>query len=265
MTLPPRLLSLMRLLPEWGRRVLLVMLCWQCAGLFWSVAAPSTGNVDLVMPASSRGLAAASKESLLGWYGSSESKVSADTGGDYQLIAVIAGRSGAAIFRDGSGKHLAVRAGEDIVPGIRLLSVAPDQAIIERGGARKTLALVQNAKVLDIQVSAPKNSASSAPATLRLTRGQMLAMMQGDNIARWDQGFAALPEGGIRVDNADSHPLSRMLKLKNGDILKSVNRQKLDNLADISLLLHSIGQHSVLELSLVRNGTSLTQRYDIKP
>ena len=47
MTLPPRLLSLMRLLPEWGRRVLLVMLCWQCAGLFWSVAAPSTGNVDL--------------------------------------------------------------------------------------------------------------------------------------------------------------------------------------------------------------------------
>lgn len=39
-----------------------------------------------------------------------------------------------------------------------------------------------------------------------------------------------------------------MLKLRNGDILKRVNQQALDNLADISLLLHAIGQHARIDL-----------------
>ena len=136
--------------------------------------------------------------------------------------------------------------------------------LVEHNGVKRTLSLAQRAKAIDIKVTERKVPGALS-AAIRLTRGQMLSMIQGDNIAHWDKGFSALPEGGIRVENADSHPLSKMLKLRNGDILKRVNQQALDNLADISLLLHAIGQHARIDLVLVRNGNSLTQHYDIKP
>ena len=110
MTLSSRLLPLANVLPRWVGRLLLLVLCWQCAGLFWTVFAPSTSHVDLVMPQSGGGLASVGKEALLAWYGS-ENKTSVDSSGDYQLIAVIAGPDGAAIFKDGGGKHLAIRSG----------------------------------------------------------------------------------------------------------------------------------------------------------
>ncbi len=263
MTLSSRLLPLANVLPRWVGRLLLLVLCWQCAGLFWTVFAPSTSHVDLVMPQSGGGLASVGKEALLAWYGS-ENKASVDSSGDYQLIAVIAGPDGAAIFKDGGGKHLAIRSGEEIVGGLRLLAVEPEQVLVEHNGVKRTLSLAQRAKAIDIKVTERKVPGASS-AAIRLTRGQMLSMIQGDNIAHWDKGFSALPEGGIRVENADSHPLSKMLKLRNGDILKRVNQQALDNLADISLLLHAIGQHARIDLVLVRNGNSLTQHYDIKP
>lgn len=215
------------------------------------------------MPQAVRGLAGGGKESLLAWYGS-ESRALVESGGDYQLIAVIAGRRGAAIFKDGGGKHLAVRGGEEIASGLRLVAVEPDQAIVERGGVRRILGLERSAKTLDIKVT-ERQAPTALSTSVRLTRGQMLAMLQGENLARWDKGFSALPEGGIRVENAESQPLSKLLKLKNGDILKSVNRQALDKLADISLLLNSMGQHARIDLLLVRNGNLLTQHYDIKP
>ena len=263
-SLSPRLLSLGAALPRWATRFLVLVICWQLAGLFWAVFAPSTENAGLVMPPSGGAQASLGKDSLLAWYGTESRAAATDTVGDYQLIAVIAGPKGAAIFRDGSGKPLVARSGDDFAPGIRLLAVEPMQALIERAGAKKTLSLVQNTKTLDIRLTEPKAAATASPP-IPLTRGQMLATMQGNNLARWDKGFSALPEGGIRVENADSQPLVKMLRLKNGDILKSINRQTLDKLADISLLLHAISQQPRIDLVLVRNGNSMTQRYDIKP
>ena len=102
-------------------------------------------------------------------------------------------------------------------------------------------------------------------APIKLSRGQLLGIIQGGNVGGWDKGLSSAPDGGIRVDNADAQPLARILQLKSGDILKSINNRPINQLSDISLLINSFGLQSSVDLVLIRNGATLTQHYDIQP
>jgi type II secretory pathway component PulC len=89
--------------------------------------------------------------------------------------------------------------------------------------------------------------------------------MRGGNVAGWDRGLSSAPDGGIRIDRAAVQPFARLLQLKDGDILKSINKRPLVRIADVSLLFFHFGQNPSVDLELIRNGTSLTQGYDIQP
>ena len=68
----------------------------------------------------------------------------APTGLAIKLVGVMAatdGRPGYAVVQLDAKQILAVRAGEIIVPGIRLEKVYPDHVTLERSGARETVAL----------------------------------------------------------------------------------------------------------------------------
>lgn len=56
------------------------------------------------------------------------------------IVAATAGRRGYAVMQLEPKEILAVREGEDITPGIRLAKIETDHIILERGGARETLA-----------------------------------------------------------------------------------------------------------------------------
>ncbi|MGE4110907.1 MAG: type II secretion system protein N [Burkholderiales bacterium] len=65
------------------------------------------------------------------------------TAGAFTLLGVAAAsaeRDGHAVFRLENGKTAAVREGGDLYPGVRLLEVHADHVVLERNGARETLA-----------------------------------------------------------------------------------------------------------------------------
>ena len=67
----------------------------------------------------------------------------APTGIAIRLLGVVAasgGRRGNAVVQLDAKRILAVQEGEEFAPGIRLAEVHPDHLILERGGARETLA-----------------------------------------------------------------------------------------------------------------------------
>lgn len=101
--------------------------------------------------------------------------------------------------------------------------------------------------------------------TITLSRGQLLAIIQSGNVGGWDKGLSTAPGGGIRVDDATIHPLAKTLQLKSGDVLKSINNSPLTQVSDISLFFQAFGSSDSVNLVLIRNGTTLTQHYDIQP
>lgn len=252
-------------LPGWLERLFLVVLCWQFAGLFWVVFSPGTQNVNLVLPQQGSGQGLVSREAFLRWYGT-DGKAGAEALGDYRLIAVIAGRNGAAVLKNDEGS-IAVRVGSEIRPGSKLVAVEPDQIIVEQAGVRKELKFPQTAAAAEPLFANVKSGPPSTRSltSITLTRGQMAQTVQGSNLGSWDKGLSSPPEGGIRIENAASQPWAKLLRLNNGDILKSVNLRPLNQLADISLISYYFGQQSSVDIVLVRNGALSTQHYDIQP
>ncbi|MDR1936308.1 MAG: hypothetical protein LBS49_12140 [Candidatus Accumulibacter sp.] len=268
-----------RLFP-WFERAAVVLLCWQAAGLAWWLFAPATDG-PMPTPPRPSPLHAESRDAFLGWFGS-ETAADAPAASDYALMAVIAGRrDGVALLKGSDGKGIAVRTGDSVDSGSRLLSVAPDGATIELGGARQEIKLPQaeaRAMISGANASnasagggtppraATATSAAAPPANaIRITHGQMIAVMRGGNVAGWDKGLSNAPDGGIRIDQVAAQQFAQLLQLKDGDVLKRVNQRPLAQLADISLVFFHFGQSPSVTLELIRGGVSMTQRYDIQP
>lgn len=259
----PRIGTLFSGLPARLESLFLVVLCWQLSGLFWMLFSPTTADVNLVLPRQNTDQGVASRDAFLRWY-SADGKAVSEVLGDYTLMAVIAGKNGVALLKSGE-ISVAVRVGMDIRPGSKLVAVEPNQITIEQGGVRKEIRFASpSAEAAPLLTKAEAAPTRALPA-IRLTRGQMAKLIQGGNLGTWDKGLTAVPDGGVRVENASSQPLARLLQLKSGDILKRINQRPLDQLADISLVFHYFGQSAPVDLVLVRNGAQLTQHYEIQP
>ncbi|TAL93079.1 MAG: general secretion pathway protein [Rhodanobacter sp.] len=80
-----------------------------------------------------------------GLFGSAQrdSDAAAATGLAIRLLGIVAatdGHRGYALLQLGAKEVLAVRAGDDVAPGVRLAKVGTDHVVLERGGVRETLA-----------------------------------------------------------------------------------------------------------------------------
>jgi general secretion pathway protein C len=249
-------------LPNWLDRLLLVALCWQLSGLFWALFFPVASDASLVLPRLNADQRPASRDAFLRWYGA-DGKAAAAVLGDYTLMAVIAGENGVALLKSGE-KSVAVRVGGEIQPGSRLVAVEPKQITIEQDGVRKEVSFASSSAAAPL-LSKAETAPRRALPTIRLTRGQMAKLIQGANLDRWDRGLAVVSDGGVRIENASSQPLVRLLQLKSGDILKRINQRPFEQLADISLIFHFFGQSAPVDIVLVRNSAQLTQHYEIQP
>lgn len=252
-------------LSAWLEHIVLAVVCWQAAGLFWWLFAPATTG-PMPVPPRPAPAHAESRDALLGWFGDA-APADAPAASDYSLMAVIAGRNGAALFRGSDGKSLAVRTGDPLDASSRLVSVEPGGATLERGGVRREIKLPQ---ADSRPIFSPAGSGAPVPApaaakAIRLTHGQMVAVMRGGNVAGWDKGLSSAPDGGIRIDRAAAQPFAVLLQLKDGDVLKKVNRRPLERVADVSLVFFHFGQSPSVDLELIRRGVPLTQHYDIQP
>ena len=86
---------------------------------------------------------ASSASSAAGLFGSAKQGPGAAAAGSIRLMGVVAAsgeRPGHAVLRLDAKKTVAVLEGEDIEPGLRLAEVHVDHIVLERNGARETLA-----------------------------------------------------------------------------------------------------------------------------
>jgi hypothetical protein len=279
MTFPGRVLSLAARLLPWFERAAVVVVCWQLAGVMWWLFAPATGG-PMPTPPRPFPVHTESRDIFLSWFGT-ETLDDAQTASDYALMAVIAGTDGVALFKGSDNKGIVVRTGDSVDPASRLFSVEPDGAMIERGGIRQEVKLPQvelrpifsdsdkGAPGADKGVSSAASRGAPAKAAaakaIRITHGQMLTVMRSGDVANWDKGLSNAPDGGIRIDRVEAQPFARLLQLKDGDVLRSINKRPLARLADVSLIFFHFGQNPSVDLELIRRGVSMTQRYDIQP
>lgn len=140
------------LLPWLGRLAALLMLAllaWLGANIFWTLSAPESASPSALMETDlQRAQQTITNRHLFGQYVAAAGPVAAPS--NLRLSGVIAGqrpgqRAYALITVEGKAAQL-VREGEEIVPGITLQRVLARQVELMRGGQSQTLSLPESSK-----------------------------------------------------------------------------------------------------------------------
>jgi type II secretory pathway component PulC len=194
---------------------------------------------------------------------------------NFKLRGVIAARidtPAAALFDGGAPPTLAVKAGDELEPGVRLIEVAADHVIVDNHGRRERLdldALPPAAGIQPADVAPPDNPPESPalpPTSMNervLNRGELIGGIRGSNVNQWSNGLAN-GNGGIAVADASAQPLAGVLGLQNGDVITGINGSPMHQKTDIGLLYGVFSRTPRARLDIVRDGNPVTLYYRIE-
>ncbi|QDQ25520.1 hypothetical protein FNU76_03640 [Chitinimonas arctica] len=270
--------------------ILLVLVAWFAAGLFWQIFSPRP------LPP----VAAPSKQlqrppqldmsALNGLFGSPSNGEPQPSTLSFKLRGVIATASPAvAVFEVPGQPALAIKTGGEVEAGVRLVEVNAEYVLLDNRGRRermeldaKPAATIGTADTTpagggdsSLITAAPMEAPPAEPQTEKrfelrkenersLHRQELVEGLQRLNVADWSRGLGEAPGGGITVQNAASQPLAAPLGLQSGDILKSVNGAPLTHVGDISALYSAFSRASQISVEIKRNGTPMNLRYRIE-
>lgn len=250
---------------------LVVVLAWQLAHWTWvfvspaplAGAAPAEGPADLAVAAR-----------LFGGTAGAVSTTTASTS-SLRLKGVVAptpGTAASAIFNKGSGKDVSVYIGGEVEPGVKLVEVMPDAAVVSRSGVRERIELdAMKGK------ATPGTRAASAAPQFRLTvasSGNSFALSRKelDETLKDPQQFNYLGRiapnpsgGGVRMEAAPPGSLPAKLGLQPGDVIRKVNGQTVLSPGDLALLYQKFGTVSTIQAEVQRGGNTVFLSYSINP
>ena len=264
--------------------VLLVSIIWIAAGLTWRVLSPVPE-----LPASTAGVVNAPAAAAIDIASIARLFDSAAAGANasalpYKLRGAIGAgqaRTAAAIFSGGGAKDIVVAVGGELQPGVKLLAVNGEGALVDNHGRQERIEL--DAKPA-LKLDAPQNPAvgnliqpvnpSATPAraesqaqtlVVNMPRAKLVGAMQSGNVAEWAAGLRSDPRKGIRVEPGSAPGLVQTLQLQTGDVLQRINGRALSQPGDITLVYNEFSQKNKVQLELLRNDRPLVLDYTLQP
>ncbi|MGQ5524004.1 type II secretion system protein N [Chitinimonas sp. PSY-7] len=277
--------------------LLVLLTAWLAAGFLWQLFAPKS-PLPVAAPNEAPVVQASTDMSALNALFGEQAKTEVSLSSlGLKLRGVIATASpAAAIFERSGASALAVKTGEEVEPGVRLVEVAGDHALLDNRGRRERIDLDAKPAAQGVSPYAPPqvdtemeegppslpprmpepittSRAANMGATtqsrggenLVISRQALAAGMQNLNINDWVRGLSDAPGGaGLLVDNAAAQPLAGPLGLQSGDVLTKVNGSPLKHATDVSALYSAFSRSNTVNIELLRNGTPMNLRFSIE-
>ena len=250
---------------SWAEVALIAVLAVQCARLVWAVVTPvgPLGNWHVEQA----GVGGAPRTILQGF-----DPFFRISGGDAAGSSVVtdlqltlfgtrideAQGGGSAIIAGPDGVQQSVGVGQEIMPGVRLKSVAFDHVTIDRGGAAQDLFIVQpeQAPVVPLPVAPPLvgGAASVRPAPAA-PQGLTIARLRSDVgfIPRIDNGHVT----GLTVRAQGDGAAFRAAGLHDGDVITQIAGKPVSSPADLERLGTQFARGGTLSLAVERGNDTV--------
>lgn len=250
---------------------LLIALGWVLARWTWALLAPPASATVSAAPASS--LDRAALASLFGGTVVAGSAGSGDTVGGLRLKGVVAATksdAGSAIFNAG-GKDFAVRAGEEIRPGVKLGGVLNDHVLVERAGAPGRVDLEIWTTPGRGQAGAPRGGgfrlavSKTGANAFAFSRKELDTALRDPGQLNFLGQIGLQPGGGVRLEGAAPNSLAARLGLQPGDVIRKVNGQSVSSAGDLARLHQQFANTSLVQAEVQRGANTLQLAYTINP
>ena len=240
----------------WLKALLLALVGVQLARLLWAIVTP-VGPVGQWQPPAPQVLPAAAQSALLsnfdpfGGGGSALAQAAPATAEGFELFGTrVAGGGlpGSAIIAGPDGEQLSVAVGEQVAPGVKLVSVGFEHVVLERSGQRLQLAM-----------------ASDTPAGPPVDGGRAGAPVQlaGLDAERLKETIALAPRQragrvtGLLVSPVGDESVMQAAGLRSGDVIVAVNGRRVASVADASMLQAQVTPGARLSLTVERGAATV--------
>ena len=179
------------------------------------------------------------------------------------VVAPTPGVAASAIFSTGAGRDLAIFVGSEVQPGVKLVEVHPDHAIIARAGVNERIDLEsrrggaaspQPARMVGFKLNVARTGTNS----YSLSRKELDDALRDPNQLNYLGQIGMPPGGGVRLDQAPAGSLAQKLGLQPGDIIKKVNGQSVASTGDLARLYTQFNTLSGIQAE-VQRGTATVQ------
>ena len=255
----------------------LALLCWVLARWTWVLLAPPQPVAPPATPAPID-LQAALDEVLRARLFSSQPAadppVATAAPRDLQLAGILATAprgGGWAVVQVGTKAQQVAIAGSEIAPGVVLDQVFADHVVVRRQGNRERLDLSRRVAVASASAGAPAvalNVQQRGTGDYAFSRTELdRALREPGQLSNLGT-FSVSPEGGVRIERAPSGSLAERLGLKPGDVIRSVNGQRIQNDDDLRRLYDQFNQTRQTAWVVFegrRNDAPLRLRYTVQP
>ncbi|MBB5718296.1 general secretion pathway protein C [Stakelama sediminis] len=250
----------------WLKALLLAVLAVQAAWLVWVLATP-TGPFGAWRPAAPQAMAPEMQSALLARFDPffRSGADSADDSGtvtdlDLQLFGVQINRgagTGSAIIAGPDGEQQSYGVGEEIVPGAKLLAVAFDHVVIDRGSRRESLYLDQSTPA---PVAGASDSPAPTPTPVSAGSGKppikLTPTAVRDGIAFTPRSEDGRVSGLVLAPRGDG-AVFRAAGFQPGDIATAVNGQRITSAAALAALQSQIRPGARLSITVERGAASV--------
>jgi general secretion pathway protein C len=171
------------------------------------------------------------------------------------------------------GKDESVKSGTEIVSGVILDSVKPAYILVKRNGALERINLDENGQVLNTasarslgqQASQFKLKVpSGAPNNFTFSRGELTQSLQDPKQLTNLGKLSPATGGGMLLEDVPPGSLAERLGLTQGDIVRNVNGQAVNTMADLSRLYTQFATTSAITLDGSRGGKPLNLSYTVQ-
>ncbi|MBN8842945.1 MAG: PDZ domain-containing protein [Sphingomonadales bacterium] len=237
-----------------------IALVWQCVSLLWTLIVPLSPlgawqpqTAVIASPAERRALFSSIDPFFRG-AGQGPATATVTSAG-LTLFGVNINEAtggGSAILAAEDGIQNSYAVGDEVAPGLRLVGVAFDHVLLDRGGTRETLFLDQSG-------AAP---AVATPAALPPPTAEPGAAPSGElapDALKAGVGFAPRAEGGkvtgLTVQPQGDGATFRAAGLRPGDVIRSVNGRPIGSAGDAASLASQLSPGARISLEVERGAS----------
>src|SRR5258706_2517991 len=210
---------------------LILLLAWQLAYWTWTFATPAAA---LSAPsAGENGVDLAVAARLFG--GAASSSPGAASSSELRLKGVVAptpGVAASAIFSTGTGKDVSIFIGSEVQPGVKLVEVNPDHAIVARAGVNERIDL-EARKSTALSTAQPRaggfklNVSRASANNFSLSRKELDDALRDPNQLNYLGQIGVPAGGGGGMEPAPAGRLRPKVRLPPRDILQEVKRHAI--------------------------------------
>ena len=254
----------------------LALLCWVLARWTWVLLAPASPIAPPPTPAPvdlQAALDEVLRARLFSGQPATEPPAATVAPRDLQLAGILATAprgGGWAVLQVGSKTPQQVAAaGSEITPGVVLDQVFADHVVVRRQGNRERIDLSRRIGVASVAAPALSlNVQQRGTGDYAFSRAELDRVLREPGQLNNLGTLSVTAEAGVRIERAPSGSLAERLGLQPGDVIRSVNGQRIQAEEDVRRLYEQFNQTRQTAWVVFegrRNDAPLRLRYTVQP